>query len=73
MMAIYHVITNRFTRPVIERHIAQGREEGREEGVETSNRAWREWLRRRDEAQAEGRPFDEPPPDEQSRRNGKGE
>ena len=66
MMAIYHVITNRFTRPVIERHIAQGREEG----VETSNRAWREWLRRRDEAQAEGRPFDEPPPDEQSRRNG---
>ena len=69
MMAIYHVITNRFTRPVIERHIAQGREEG----VETSNRAWREWLRRRDEAQAEGRPFDEPPPDEQSRRNGKGE
>ena len=67
MMAIYHAITNRFTKPVIEEHIAQGREEGREEGVvegvEKSNRAWREWLRRREEAETAGIPFDEPPPD----------
>ena len=94
MMAIYHAITNRFTKPVIEQHeargreqgrtegreegrtegreegIAEGREEGLAEGVEQSNKAWREWLRGRDEAEAEGRPFDEPPPDEQPRRNG---
>ena len=82
MMAIYHAITNRFTKPVIEQHEARGREQGRTEGrtegreeglaegVEKSNKAWREWLRGRDEAEAEGRPFDEPPPDEQPRRNG---
>ena len=29
MMAIYHAITNRFTKPVIEQHEARGREQGR--------------------------------------------
>ena len=60
MMVIYHVIANRFIKPVIEGH----EERGRAEGVEKSNKAWREWLRRRDEAEAQGIPFDEPPPDE---------
>ena len=61
-MSLYHIITNRFTIPAIEKHRAEGREEGREEGQEQANQAWREWLRRREEAEAEGRPFDEPPP-----------
>ena len=67
MMAIYHIITNRFTKPVIEEHIAQGREVGLAEGVDKSNKAWREWLQKRDNAEAQGLPFDEPSPDQQSR------
>ena len=43
--------------------------EGLEEGEERANRAWRDWLREREEAEAEGRPFNEPPPDQ--RMNGK--
>ena len=44
-----------------------GREEGREEGQaagrEEANSAWRAWNRRRLQAIAEGRHFDEPTPD----------
>ena len=43
---------------------AEGREEGREEGRTETNRAWREWLRRRAEAEERGLPFNEPQPDE---------
>ena len=64
IVSLYHIITNRFTMPAIEKHRKQGREEGITEGMEKSNQAWREWLRRREEADAEGRPFDEPPPDQ---------
>ncbi len=64
IVSLYHLITNRFTKPIIEEHEARGRELGIVEGVEKSNQAWREWLRRRDEAEAQGIPFDEPPPDE---------
>ncbi|MDE2788401.1 MAG: hypothetical protein OXL37_17330 [Chloroflexota bacterium] len=50
----------------------EGREEGRKEGQavgrEEADAAWREWNRRREEAIAEGKPFDEPTPDS---RNGK--
>ena len=41
----------------------EGREEGRAAGRKEMNAAWREWNRRRQEAIAEGRPFDEPTPD----------
>ncbi len=61
-MAIYQYITNRFTMPVIEKHLAQGREEGRAEGAAQANRVWREWNRRRMDAAANNLPFDEPPP-----------
>ena len=51
----------------------QGREEGREqgqaEGREEMNIAWREWNRRREEAIAEGKPFDEPTPDSRNETN----
>lgn len=33
------------------------------------DREWREWLRRKAEADRNGEPFDEPSPDEQSRSN----
>ena len=57
IMSLYHIITNRFTIPVIERHRAEGRAE--------INQAWVEWNQRRMDAEAQGMPFDEPPPDQQ--------
>ena len=39
------------------------RKEGRAAGLEEANAAWREWNRRREEAIANGIPFDEPTPD----------
>ena len=72
LMGIYGILTNTFTKPIIERHIAKGRTEGIAEGhaegrivgrAET-NRAWQEWNARRAEAQASGLPFDEPTPDQ---------
>ena len=67
IVSLYHFITNRFTIPAIKAHEARGeargRDEGMAEGVEQSNKAWREWLQRRDDAAAQGIPFDEPPPD----------
>ncbi len=81
-MSLYHIITNRFTTPIIEKHRAEGRTEGREEGREEgrtegreegreegrteTNEAWRQWNRRRMDAELQGRPFDEPPPDERA-------
>lgn len=47
-------LTNKFVKPLIERHKAEGREEER--------RLWVQWNRRRLEAEANGRPFHEPPP-----------
>ena len=53
--------------------LVEGRAEGRNEGLVegmTEGRAaeraeWREWLNRKDEAEARGLPFDEPAPDEE--------
>ena len=46
----------------------RGREKGMEEGIEIgekrSNRLWREWVQRRDQAEARGEPFTEPMPDD---------
>ena len=70
-MSLYHVITNRFAKPVIESHEARGREEGRqegrgrEEGHTAERAAWRDWLNRKNAAETQGLPFDEPPPDEE--------
>ena len=54
--------------------LEQGREEGRDEGKtigrEESNNAWSDWLQRRDDAAANGVPFDEPRPDSNGHRNG---
>ena len=67
MLVVYHFLTNRFVKPVIQQHQERGVEIGVEMGVERSNREWREWLQRKEEHEAEGLPFDEPPPDERSR------
>ena len=42
----------------------EGRTEGRTEGRAESNIQWRQWLDRKERAEAEGKSFDEPPPDE---------
>ncbi len=40
----------------------EGLQEGRQEGLQQANRRWEAWNRRREQAAAEGRAFDEPPP-----------
>ncbi len=45
---------DKFVKPLIEKHRAEGRAEER--------RKWTDWNRRRLEAEASGVPFDEPPP-----------
>ena len=42
----------------------EARKEGIEIGEERSNRRWREWVQRRDQAASRGEPFDEPMPDD---------
>ena len=42
--------------------LEQGREEGREEGRMKERAEWEAWLRRRSDAEANGLPFNEPPP-----------
>ena len=46
----------------IKRALSRGREEGREEGIEIANSEWITWNRRRQRAEANGEPFNEPPP-----------
>lgn len=46
----------------IEQGILQGIEQGIEQGVEQERAQWVEWLREREEAAANDRPFDDPPP-----------
>ncbi len=40
----------------------QGIEQGREQGRSEAHRAWSDWNTRRQEAEAKGLPFNEPPP-----------
>ncbi len=48
----------------IEEGLQEGRQEGRQEGTQATDAEWREWYQRMTAANKEGRPFDEPPPDE---------
>ena len=50
---------NKFVKPLIEKR----REEGRVEGRAEERLLWSEWNRRREEAEVNGFPFSEPPPD----------
>ena len=40
----------------------EGLAEGRAEGRAEANKAWLEWLKRKEEAEAKGEPFNEPSP-----------
>ena len=76
-MTLYQAMVNRFVTPVIERHKAagrvegraegrvegraEGRAEGRPEGQAAERSQWQDWNRRRLDAAA-GQPFHEPPP-----------
>ena len=66
IMVTARYLTNKFVKPLIERHKAEGRAEGMSEGIATgeadANRRWTEWNSRRIEAERAGVPFDEPPP-----------
>ena len=74
LMVTARYLGNKFVQPLIERHKAEGREEGmtagiavgevrgREEGEAAERRRWTEWNTRRVEAERAGVPFDEPPP-----------
>ena len=42
--------------------IEQGRAEGRAEGFKQAIAAYEAWLKRKQEAEANNQPFDEPPP-----------
>ena len=57
-MVTARYLGNKFVQPLIERHKA----EGREEGETAERRRWVEWNSRRVEAERAGVPFDEPPP-----------
>ena len=58
---------NKFVKPLIEKRREEGRVEGRAagkaEGRAEERLLWSEWNRRREEAEAAGFPFSEPPPD----------
>ena len=62
LVSLYQAMVNRFVAPVIEAHEARGRAEGVEIGRAAERTEWQEWNRRRMDAEARGRPFDEPPP-----------
>ena len=42
---------------------AEGHAEGRAEARAETNKKWREWLQRKEEADSKGEPFNEPAPD----------
>ena len=48
--------------PAVRKIMERGREEGREEGRQAERAEWEAWLARRNEAEANNLPFDEPPP-----------
>ena len=66
LMSLYQAMVNRFVTPVIQQHEARGRavglEEGQAAGRDAERARWQEWNRRRMDAEANGQPFDEPPP-----------
>ena len=61
-MSLYQAMVNRYVIPVIEKHKAEGRAEGIEQGRTQAHEEWIAWNRRRAEAKRQGRDFDESPP-----------
>lgn len=61
-MVTYQALANRFVKPVIDRHIAEGRAQGIAEGAQRQNALWTAWLARKQAAEDQGIDFIEPPP-----------
>ena len=73
-MVLYYHLLSKLVDPVIRRHesrgeargraegIVEGRAKGIEEGRAKANQIWQEWNQRRLDHDAQGLPFDEPPP-----------
>ncbi len=62
-MVTARYLGNKFVKPLIEKRREEGRVEGRVEGKAEERLLWSEWNRRREEAEANGLAFAEPPPD----------
>ena len=58
-------IIEKVFQPLLKAQWEMGHVEGRVEGQTERDVAWREWLDRRAKAEAEGKPFNEPRPDEE--------
>lgn len=56
-------IIEKVLQPLLNAQRELGRAEGRAEGLTEVNSQWRLWLDRKTRAEAEGKPFNEPPPD----------
>ena len=54
-----------------EEGLVKGRAEGRTEGRDEANQKWEAWNQRRMDAEKAGLPFNEPPPSQNGRRNGR--
>ena len=68
-MVLAAFYSRRKRQEAVEKGRTEGKEEGREEGREEANAAWEAWNSRRLEAEAVGRPFNEPPPGHNDSRN----
>ena len=77
IMVLYYQMLSKLVDPIIKRHEERGEERGRAEGVKEGRaegieegrakanqtwQAWQEWNQRRLDHEAQGLPFDEPPP-----------
>ena len=61
-MVTKRYLEEKWLKPQRERLRREGLEEGRQEGRKQERQAWIDWNSRRLEAEAQGRPFNEPPP-----------
>ena len=61
-MVTKRYLTNRFVKPLIERHKAEGRQEGQKEGRREAFEEIHAWNLRRLEAEKKGESFQEPLP-----------
>ena len=64
-MVVYQSLVNTFVKPVIERH----QKVGRAQGARAQNELWQAWLQRKQQAEAQGLPFNEPHPGAAQRSN----
>ncbi len=66
LVVTYRYLSDKFLEPQREKIRAEaraaGRAEGKAAGRAEERRMWEAWVRRREEAERKGDPFDEPPP-----------